>query len=91
MGLARRRESYLRQAAHHRELSNDARLYAMSIDRRYLHWGPSEPERAEMAAYERRSDHYAALQAKYERPPATPGSPSSQTGRSRIDFLRRKR
>ena len=60
-------ESYFRQAAHHRKLSNDARLYAMSIDRRYLHWGPSEPERAEMAAYERRGDYHAALQAKYER------------------------
>jgi hypothetical protein len=66
VGLARRRESYLRHAAHHRELSNDARLYAMYIDRRYLHWGPSEPERAEMAAYERRGDYHAALQAKYE-------------------------
>ena len=70
-----RRESYLRQAAHHRELSNDARLYAMSIDRRYLHWGPSEPERAEMAAYERRGDHYAALQAKYERAARYPWLP----------------
>ena len=74
-GLAQRRESYLRQAAHHRELSNDARLYAMSIDRRYLHWGPSEPERREMAAYERRSDHYAALQAKYERAARYPWLP----------------
>ena len=90
VGLAQRRESYLRQAAHHRKLSNNARLYAMSIDRRYLHWGPSEPERAEMAAYERRGDYQAALQAKYEAPPATPGSPSSKTGRSRIDFLRAK-
>jgi hypothetical protein len=66
VGLARRRESYLRQAAHHRKLSNEARLYAMFIERRYLHWWPSEPEKAEMAAYERRGDYQAALQAKYE-------------------------
>src|SRR6516165_6450867 len=57
VGLARRRESHLRQAAHHRKLSNAARLYAMSIERRYLQWGPAEPERAEMAAYERRGDY----------------------------------
>ena len=75
VGLAQRRESYLRQAAHQRKLSNDARLYAMSIERRYLHWGPSEPERAEMAAYERRGDYHAAVQAKYERAARYPWLP----------------
>jgi hypothetical protein len=75
VGLARRRESYLRQAAQHRKLSSDARLYAMSIDRRYLHWGPSEPERAEMVAYERRGDDHAALQAKCERAARYPWLP----------------
>jgi hypothetical protein len=74
VGLARRRESYLRRAAQHRKLSNDARLYAIFIDRR-LHWGPSEPERAEMAAYERRGDYHAALQAKYERAARYPWLP----------------
>ena len=78
VGLARRRESYLRQAAHQRKLSNEARLYASSIDRRYLHWGPSEPERAEMAAYERRGDYHAALQAKYERAARSPWLPIEQ-------------
>jgi hypothetical protein len=66
VGLARRRESYLRQAAHHRKLSGEALLNALLVDLRY-HWVPSEPERAEMAAYERRGDFHAALQAKYER------------------------
>jgi hypothetical protein len=75
VGLARRRESCRRQAAQHRKLSNDARLYAMSIDRRYLLWGPSEPERAEMATYERRGDYHAALQAKYERAARYPWLP----------------
>ena len=75
VGLARRREYYLRQAAHHRKLSDDAQLYAMSIERRYLHWRPSEPELAEMAAYERRSDYQAALQAKYERAARYPWLP----------------
>jgi hypothetical protein len=75
VGLARPRESYLRQATQHRKLSNDARLYVMSIDHRYLHWGPSEPERTEMAAYERRGDYHAALQAKYERAARYPWLP----------------
>ena len=87
VGLARRRESYLRQAAHHGKLSNE-RGCTPCTSTADTHWGPSEPERVEMAAYERRGHYHAALQAKYERVPATPGSPSSQTRRSRIDFLR---
>jgi hypothetical protein len=78
VGLARRRDSYLRQAAHHRELGSDAWMHASSIERRYLHWGPSEPERAEMAAYERRGDYHAALQAKYERAARYPWLPVEQ-------------
>jgi hypothetical protein len=64
-GLVRRRESHLRRAAHHRKLSNDASFSAWLIDHRYR-WGPSEPERAEMADYERRDHYHAALQANYE-------------------------
>ena len=47
----------------------------MSIDRRYLHWGPSEPERAEMAADQCRGDYHAGLQAKYERAARYPWLP----------------
>jgi hypothetical protein len=74
-GLARRRAAHLCQAAHHQKLSNDASLSAYFIDLRYLSWGPSEPERAEMAAYERLGDHHAALQAKYERAARFPWLP----------------
>jgi hypothetical protein len=49
-------------------------MYATGIDCRYF-WGPSEPERAEMAAYERRGDYHAALQAKYERAARYPWLP----------------
>ena len=80
VGLARCcGQSCLRQAAHHRKLSNDARLYAMSIDRRYLHWRPSEPERAEMAVTSAEVTTKRHCKRSTSAPPATPGSPSSQT------------
>lgn len=46
----------------------------MFIERRY-HWGPAEPEKPIIAAHYRRSDYYAALQAKYERAARYPWLP----------------
>ena len=93
VGLARRRESFRRQAAQHRKLSNDARLYAMSIDRRYLHWGPSEPERAEMALRGDSLWRFAGrvdLGGRPPRPPTDPDVPVEEaSGSSSHDFATR--
>jgi hypothetical protein len=74
VGLVRRRSAFQQRAAAYARASNQEALSGMYIERRY-HWGPAEPEKPVIAAHYRRSDHFAALRAKYERAARFPWLP----------------
>jgi hypothetical protein len=73
-GLARRRDSYLNQAARHRRLSNNALLQSTLVTSLH-HFVLSKPELELMKAHERFAIHHAELQAKYERAARHPWLP----------------
>lgn len=74
VGLLRRRSAFQRRAAVYARAANEEGLVGMYIERRY-HWGPAEPEKPIIQAHYRRSDHYDALRAKYERAARRPWLP----------------
>ena len=74
VGLVQRRDSFLDEAAGHRELSDEALQYAYVMNFRYT-FGLSEPERAEQKAHERLGIYHAEMRAKYERAARYPWLP----------------